>query len=163
MATGTEPVVIVIATDADIVQARQLGRDLATEAGCGTSDLTMVATAISEIARNMLTHAGGGHVQLCLLDEGGRRGIEVVATDQGPGIADLDRALQDGYTSGGGLGFGLPGARRLMDELTIETTPSVGTTITMRKWCDTTLIVLGPLHRSTDPAPAQQPLRRSAS
>jgi serine/threonine-protein kinase RsbT len=131
----SDVVEIVIATDADIVRARQLGREMAATAGCGSTDLTMVATAISEIARNILTHAGGGDVELRLVDEDGRRSLLITARDEGPGIADVTRALEDGYTTGGGLGLGLPGARRLMDEFRIITEPRRGTTVIMRKWC----------------------------
>ena len=126
---------ITISTDADIVRARQIGREMAAVGGCGATDLTMVATAISEIARNMLTHAGGGIVDLSLVYESGRPCLLIVATDEGPGIEDLDQALQDGFTTGEGLGLGLPGARRLMDEFTISSHPERGTTVTMRKWC----------------------------
>lgn len=131
----SDVVEIVIETDADIVRARQLGREMAAKAGCGSTDLTMVATAISEIARNILTHAGGGDVELRLVDEDGRRSLLITARDEGPGIADVTRALEDGYTTGGGLGLGLPGARRLMDEFRIITEPRRGTTVIMRKWC----------------------------
>jgi serine/threonine-protein kinase RsbT len=126
---------IAITTDTDIVQARQLGRALAAQIGCSATDQTMVATAISEIARNILTHAGGGQVSMYLVERRGRRGLEIVATDDGPGIADIDRALQDGFTTGAGLGLGLPGARRLMDELTVSSSPGGGTTVVMVKWC----------------------------
>lgn len=130
----SEVVTIPISTDADIVQARQVGRKMAAAAGCGSTDLTMVATAISEIARNILTHAGGGDVELQLVEENGRRSLLITARDEGPGIVDVDKALEDGYTTGGGLGLGLPGARRLMDEFTIITEPRRGTTVIMRKW-----------------------------
>jgi serine/threonine-protein kinase RsbT len=126
---------IEIAADTDIVKARQVGREMAAAAGCSATDLTMVATAISEIARNLLTHAGGGEVRMRMVDRDGRRCLEIVARDEGPGIADLDRALEDGYTTGEGLGLGLPGARRLMDEFTITSEPGQGTVVTMIKWC----------------------------
>ncbi|HMG42667.1 MAG TPA: anti-sigma regulatory factor [Acidimicrobiales bacterium] len=126
---------ISITTDADIVKARQVGREMAATGGCGATDLTMVATAISEIARNMLTHAGRGELQLELVDDTGRRSLLITAHDEGPGIADVKRALEDGFTTGDGLGLGLPGARRLMDEFTIITKPRRGTTVIMRKWC----------------------------
>jgi serine/threonine-protein kinase RsbT len=131
----SEVVTIPISTDADIVQARQVGRKMAAKGGCGSTDLTMVATAISEIARNILTHAGGGDVELELVEESGRRSLLITARDEGPGIADVHKALEDGYTTGGGLGLGLPGARRLMDEFTVITEPRRGTTVIMRKWC----------------------------
>src|SRR3989337_2750691 len=96
---------------------------------------TLLATAISEVARNITTYAKRGEVLLSIVrDNGGREGIRVVARDQGPGIEDLELALQDGYTSGGGLGLGLPGARRLVDEFDIETAPAAGTTVTLVKW-----------------------------
>ena len=126
---------IAITTDADIVKARQVGREMAAGAGCSATDLTMVATAISEIARNLLTHAGGGEVEMRMVDHNGRRCLEIVARDEGPGIADVDRALEDGYTTGEGLGLGLPGARRLMDEFAITSEPGRGTIVTMYKWC----------------------------
>ena len=126
---------IEITTDADIVRARQIGREMAAGAGCSATDLTMVATAISEITRNLLTHAGGGEVEMRLVDLNGRRSLEIVARDEGPGIADIERALEDGFTTGEGLGLGLPGARRLMDEFTIISELRHGTTVIMRKWC----------------------------
>jgi serine/threonine-protein kinase RsbT len=128
---------IEIATDADIVRARQTGREMAAAAGCSATDLTMVATAISEIARNLLTHAGGGELAMRMVERNGRRCLEIVARDEGPGIADVDRALEDGYTTGEGLGLGLPGARRLMDEFLITSEPGKGTVVTMYKWCAT--------------------------
>jgi serine/threonine-protein kinase RsbT len=126
---------IEIATDTDIVRARQVGREMAAAAGCSATDLTMVATAISEIARNLLTHAGGGEIEMRMVDIDGRRCLEIVASDEGPGIVDIDRALEDGYTTGEGLGLGLPGAKRLMDDFTITSEPGRGTVVVMRKWC----------------------------
>jgi serine/threonine-protein kinase RsbT len=135
MTTTPEPVLLVIATDGDIVLARQSGRDLADKLGCSSTDATLVATAISEIARNIVTYAGGGEVEISIVDDGnGRPGIEVVARDEGPGIEDIDRAMEDGFTTGRGLGLGLPGARRLMDEFEIWSSPGSGTTVVMRKW-----------------------------
>lgn len=130
-----EPVVLVISTDGDIVVARQSGRDLADKLGCSSTDATLVATAISEIARNIVTYAGAGEVEISIVDDGnGHEGIEVVARDEGPGIDDIDKAMEDGFTTGRGLGLGLPGARRLMDEFEISSTPGSGTTVVMRKW-----------------------------
>jgi serine/threonine-protein kinase RsbT len=126
---------IAIVTDGDIVKARQAGRELAAGAGCASTDQTMVATAISEIARNLLTHAGGGEVEMRLVDRRGRTTLEIIARDDGPGIADLERALEDGFTTGDGLGLGLPGARRLMDEFTVESEVGRGTVVTMYKVC----------------------------
>jgi serine/threonine-protein kinase RsbT len=131
----TDHAPIAIQTDTDIVAARQRGREMAAGGGCGATDQTMVATAISEIARNMLTHAGGGEVELLLGVENRRPYLLITARDQGPGIDDLHRALQDGFTTGEGLGLGLPGARRLMDEFEITSHPRGGTTVVMRKWC----------------------------
>lgn len=125
---------VAIAIDVDIVAARQQGRALAQELGMSTSLQTMVATAISEVARNIVAYAGRGEVELTVLEDGNRRGIEVVARDDGPGIVDVDLALMDGFSTAKGLGLGLPGARRLMDEFHLETAPGVGTTVTLRKW-----------------------------
>lgn len=130
----TEEVEIPIATDADIVRARQLGRSLASQAGCAPSDLTEVATAISEIARNIVSHAHDGQIAMQVVNRLGRRGLRIVATDRGPGIADVDRAMEDGFSTGHGLGLGLPGARRLMDEFSISSKPGSGTTVVLHKW-----------------------------
>jgi serine/threonine-protein kinase RsbT len=123
-----------IATDADIVAARRSGRRLAKSAGFTTADLTTIATAISEVAHNITNYAGRGEMTITVIEHGERRGIEVTAEDQGPGIVDVDRALADGYSTGSGMGLGLPGARRLMDELTVDSIVGVGTTVVMRKW-----------------------------
>ena len=129
---------IVISTDGDIVVARQSGRELAAQIGCSSTDATLIATAISDVARNILTHAGHGEVEMQAIGpETNRRrepAVEVIARDDGPGIADVDRAMQDGFTTGRGLGLGLPGARRLMDEFDITSEVGTGTTIVMRKW-----------------------------
>ena len=127
--------VIPIESDADVVTARQQARAMAGDLDLTSTDQTLLATAISEVARNITAYAQRGEVLLELVRDGhGRRGIRVVARDEGPGIADLERALTDGYTTGGGLGLGLPGARRLVDEFEIETAPGVGTTVTLVKW-----------------------------
>lgn len=129
-----EQEVVEIRSDADVVTARQRARSMAAQLGLTTTDLTLLATAISEVARNITTYAGEGEIRLSLMERRGRRGIEVIAHDEGPGIADLERALQDGYTTGRGMGLGLPGARRLMDEFEVMTAPGQGTTITMAMW-----------------------------
>jgi serine/threonine-protein kinase RsbT len=129
-----DPTRVPIRSEHDIVVARQSGRLVATAVGFSGSALTLIATAISEIARNILTYADRGELELCPLEDGFRRGIEVIARDQGPGIPDIERAMQDGYTTGRGLGLGLPGARRLMDEFTLVSTVGEGTTVVMRKW-----------------------------
>ena len=128
---------IAIESDADVVTARQRARELAGELELSSTDQTLLATAISEVARNITTYATRGEVLLSIVHEAGppaREGIRVVARDQGPGIANLDLAMQDGYTSGGGLGLGLPGARRLMDDFDIESSADSGTIVTMKKW-----------------------------
>ena len=129
---------IAIESDADVVTARQRARQLAIGLEMPTTDQTLLATAISEVARNITAYAKRGEVSLELIrDDGGRRGIRVVARDDGPGIADVERALTDGYTTGGGLGLGLPGARRLVDDFDIRTAPGEGTTVTLIKWART--------------------------
>lgn len=123
-----------IVTDADIVLARQQGRRIASELAFSPSDLTVIAAAISEVARNIYAYAGKGEVDLALVERNGRRGIEVTARDEGPGIADVELALQDGYSTSGSLGLGLPGVRRLMDEFELHSSVDQGTTVVMRKW-----------------------------
>jgi serine/threonine-protein kinase RsbT len=123
-----------IATDDDIVTARQEGRRLSSELGFTSTDLTLIATAISEVARNIRLYAGRGDVRLRLVREGSREGISVVARDKGPGIEDVELAMRDGYSSRGSSGLGLPGARRLMDEFEIRSKPGNGVTVTMKKW-----------------------------
>ncbi|HEY1957949.1 MAG TPA: anti-sigma regulatory factor [Polyangiaceae bacterium] len=126
---------IPIAHERDIVSARQRGRQLASECGFSTRDQTLIATAISEVARNIVAYAREGHIVLEPIEKpDGRRGISVAAIDRGPGIADVELAMRDGYSTGKSLGLGLPGARRLMDEFEIETAMGKGTTIRMRKW-----------------------------
>jgi len=126
---------IPITSDADVVTARQRARALAVTLDMPSTDQTLLATAISEIARNITAYAQRGEISLEIVRDGtGRSGVKVVARDDGPGIADLERALTDGYTTGGGLGLGLPGARRLVDEFDIQTSPGEGTTVTLVKW-----------------------------
>lgn len=122
-----------VAADADVVTARQGVRELAARAGFTRTEQTVIATAVSEVARNIVKFAGRGAVVLELID-GKRPGIRVTARDAGPGIPDLDEALRDGYSTYHGLGIGLPGARRLMDDFEIVTEPGAGTTVTMTKW-----------------------------
>jgi serine/threonine-protein kinase RsbT len=123
-----------IAGEADIVIARQKGRQLAVAGGFSSTEQTLVATAISEVARNIVAYAKRGEIVLSAVEKAGRHGVLVVARDEGPGIADLDRALQDGYSTGHSLGLGLPGARRIMDEFDLRSTVGGGTTVTMKKW-----------------------------
>jgi len=124
---------IAIKGDADIVSARQAARELASRLGFSKTDLTVLATAVSEVARNIVRFAGSGEVVVELIDSP-RPGVQVVARDTGPGIADVDRAMADGYSTYAGLGLGLPGARRLMDEFSVVSEPGRGTTVTMTKW-----------------------------
>jgi serine/threonine-protein kinase RsbT len=125
---------VAIRTDADVVTARQEARTMGAALGFSSTDLTLLATAISEVARNITTYAGEGEVALRVLRENAREGIEVVASDAGPGIADVELAMQDGYTTGNGLGLGLPGTRRLVDDFELRTRPGAGTTIRLVKW-----------------------------
>lgn len=123
-----------IAADADIVHARQRGRRLASRLGFSSSELTLIATAISELARNILVYARRGEIRMRLVDRAGRSGISIEAIDEGPGIHDLRLALQDGYSTSRSLGLGLPGVKRLMDEFDIQSAPGKGTHVTVRKW-----------------------------
>jgi RNA polymerase sigma factor (sigma-70 family) len=125
---------IPIQTDADVVTARRQGRELAAQAGFSATELTIIATAISEIARNIVMFAERGEVLISLVGENSRQGVTVVARDAGPGIPDLKQAVRDGYSGYGGMGLGLPGSRRLMDEFEITSEVDKGTTVTMTKW-----------------------------
>ena len=129
-----EEIRIPIDRDGDIVAARQKARELAAQVGISGSDLTMIATAISEVARNIVVYANHGEIVLSPVQSGGRRGLLVIARDEGPGIADIERAMRDGFSTGKSLGLGLPGAKRLMDEFEIASEMGKGTTITMWKW-----------------------------
>ena len=130
----TDEVHVPIGADADIVTARGEGRALAGRLGFTRTDATLIATAISEVARNILVHAGTGEVSIAEATDDQRVAIVVVARDNGPGIADVDRALSEGYATGNGLGLGLPGSRRLMDDFVVDTKVGAGTTVSMRKW-----------------------------
>lgn len=125
---------IPIESERDIVSARQRGRELARMIGFSNTDQALVATAISEVARNIVIYAKQGTVVLRRLDEGGRCGLLIIAEDRGPGIESPEAAMRDGYSTGSGLGLGLPGAKRLVDELELRTERGVGTTVTMKKW-----------------------------
>lgn len=129
-----EAICVLIESDADIVAARLRARELAKQVGFNSRDVVLIATAISEVTRNIVTYARCGEVTLAAARNGRRRGITVVARDDGPGIGDLDLAMRDGFSTGNSLGLGLPGARRLMDEFEIVSTVGTGTTVTMRKW-----------------------------
>ena len=123
-----------INADADLVTARAEGRAMAERLGFPRPDPTLVATAISEIARNIVVYVGSGEIVLRPLQEADRYGLVVIASDDGPGIRDVEAALHDEYSGRGGLGLGLPGARRLMDEFDLESDADNGTTVTMKKW-----------------------------
>ena len=123
-----------VKTDADLVIARAEGRAMAERLGFRRPDPTLIATAISELARNLVMHVGHGEIVMRPIVEDRRYGVLVIVRDEGQGIADVDAALRLGHASRGGLGLGLPGARRLMDEFEIESGPGKGTTVTMRKW-----------------------------
>lgn len=129
-----DEILIRITSDEDMVPARAEGRALALSLGFSRTDATLIATAISEIARNIVVHAGSGEMTMRPVYEDSRYGIVVTARDEGPGIRDVEAALGHGYTGRGGLGLGLPGARRLMDEFHIDTNSGSGTTVTMTKW-----------------------------
>ena len=127
----------VIHSSTDIVTARQRGRSLALELGFNGADVTLIAAAISEVARNIVDHAKTGEILMSSLSNGassGRKGIQIIARDEGPGIRDVAQAMQYGYSTRKGLGVGLPGAKWLMDEFDIASEVGRGTTITMKKW-----------------------------
>lgn len=123
-----------VRTSDDVVRVRQLVRQRAQAIGLSVVDQTKIVTAASEIARNTLDHGGGGEMTLEIVTNGLRRGIKLVFEDRGPGITDIDLAMSDGYTSGGGMGLGLPGSKRLCNEFGIESTVGVGTKVTLIRW-----------------------------
>jgi serine/threonine-protein kinase RsbT len=125
---------IPIASDLDIIRARQTGRTEASKLGFSSTDLTLIATAISELARNIVMYAKEGEIIVRLVRCSERQGIVVIACDKGPGIADIRQTMQDGYSTSRSLGLGLPGVRRLMDEFEIESQAGQGTVVTVRKW-----------------------------
>ena len=125
-----------IENEEDIVAARQAVRAIAVAVGFGATDVTRIVTAASELARNIFQYAGKGAMEWRRLEQNGRHGLELKFVDQGPGIADITLAMEQGYSSGRGLGLGLPGARRLMEEMDIQSECGKGTTIVVRKWCN---------------------------
>ncbi|MGE8185946.1 anti-sigma regulatory factor [Pseudomonas sp. NPDC086278] len=128
--SGSQPIQI----EQDVVLARQTARRLATECGMRLIDLTKLVTAVSELARNTMVYGGGGDMDWQILDENSRVGLRLVFRDEGPGIPDIKLAMTDGWTSGSGLGLGLTGAKRLVDEFELDTTPGEGTRITITRW-----------------------------
>lgn len=130
----SDDVVVDVNNPDDIVTARQAGHHLARDLGFSLTDVTMIATAISEVARNITSYAGRGAIRVAVADREGRKALVVRAEDDGPGIADVERALEDGYSTGRGLGLGLSGARRLMDRMFVDSAPGRGTVVEMWKW-----------------------------
>ncbi|MBF4557536.1 anti-sigma regulatory factor [Pseudomonas sp. p50] len=128
--SGSQP----IAIEQDVVLARQTARKLATECGMRLIDLTKLVTAVSELARNTMVYGGGGDMDWQILEDNARTGLRLIFRDEGPGIPDLKLAMTDGWTSGGGLGLGLTGAKRLVEEFELETEPGKGTRITITRW-----------------------------
>lgn len=127
-------IVVQVERELDVVGARQKGRELAGSIGFSSTDQTLLATAISEVARNIVSYAGKGTILLRTIEEGGRRGLLIVADDQGPGIDNIELAMRDGFSTGKSLGLGLPGAKRIVDVFEIQSTKGAGTTVTMKKW-----------------------------
>jgi serine/threonine-protein kinase RsbT len=125
---------IPIVADSDLVVARQKGREVAAEVGFSSTDATLIATAISELSRNILDYSGRGEIAISRTCENGTEGVVVMALDSGPGIGDIDSAVLEGYSSANGLGMGLPGTRRLMDEFDIRSEVGKGTTVVVKKW-----------------------------
>ncbi len=129
-----EPLAVDVVVESDIVVARNTGRALASTLEFSSTELTLIATAISEVARNIAIYAPPGRISMQIVEGGGRRGIQIAAVDHGPGIADVELAMQDGYSTGKSLGIGLPGARRLMDDFELVSRVGAGTTVTLTKW-----------------------------
>ena len=125
---------VAIISERDIVVARQKGRAMAANLGFSLGDATLIATAISELARNIITYAGEGTIAMNVIYDSRREGLLIVASDEGPGISDIPRALRDGFSTSGSLGIGLPGVRRLMDNFDIASEPGRGTIVTVTKW-----------------------------
>jgi serine/threonine-protein kinase RsbT len=132
--TVTKEAVFQLRTDIDVVTARRGVRDWASELGLSVLDLTKVVTAASELARNAIVHGGGGMMCLQVVRQDVREGLRVTFKDSGPGIAEIHRAMTDGYSTGGGMGIGLPGAKRLVNDFDLLSTPSAGTCVTIIRW-----------------------------
>jgi serine/threonine-protein kinase RsbT len=128
--SGTQPVLI----EQDVVLARQTARKLAQECGMRLIDLTKMVTAVSELARNTMVYGGGGDMDWQIIEDGMRTGLRITFRDEGPGIPDLKLAMTDGWTSGNGMGLGLTGAKRLVEEFELDTAPGAGTRITITRW-----------------------------
>lgn len=130
----SDEVTVNVGHESDIVTARGRVRDLAAGIGFDETEITLIATAVSELARNIVAYAGWGEIVLRAVIDGRGQGISIVARDDGPGIADTDQAMQDGFSTGGGLGLGLSGTKRLMDEFDLDSKPGHGTTVSVAKW-----------------------------
>ena len=133
-ASASKDETLPVQSSTDVVHVRQLVRALATSIGLSLIDQTKIVTAASELARNTLEHGGGGTARLQIIEEAGRRGVRLTFEDKGPGIPDLKLALTDGYTTGGGMGLGLSGSRRLVNEFDIVSAPGEGTRVTVTRW-----------------------------
>lgn len=125
---------VIISSDADVMFARRRGRELAAEIGIKGSELCLLATAIYEIARNIVQYTEGGDIEFRNVERAGKRGLMIIARDRGPGIPNIDQAMQDGFSTSKGMGLGLPGAKRLMDDFEIVSEPGKGTVVSMVKW-----------------------------
>ena len=132
--TGDQILEVAITSDQDIITVRKVTRAEAKDLGFGITDLTRIITAASELARNIFLYAGAGTMTCRRVSANGRQGLELSCEDQGPGIEDLDAAMRPGVSSSRGLGLGLPGARKLMDEMEVKSSPGEGTSVTVRKW-----------------------------
>lgn len=130
LSSGTQPICL----EQDVVLARQTARKIASECGMRLVDLTKLVTAVSELARNTVIYGGGGKMEWQVLEDIGRIGVRLKFADDGPGIADIRLAMTDGWTSGSGLGLGLTGAKRLVDEFELDTAPGQGTRVTITRW-----------------------------
>lgn len=144
---------IEIRLEGDLVSVRKAVRDEAGSIGFGITDVTRIVTAASELARNIIAYAGSGIMEWRRLDDPEGPGLELTFVDRGPGISDVGRAMERGYSTSGGLGLGLPGTQRLMDEMEIESSASIGTKVTVRKWLRGRTV-----HRSTVNAPSRSPI-----
>ncbi len=134
MTPSTAQVALPVRSDVDLMAVREAARTAAADAGFSLVNQTKLVTAVSELARNAVVHGGGGEVRVEPVRQGARRGVRLIVSDQGPGITDIAEALTDGHTTGHGLGLGLGGARRLVDDFSIESTPGQGTTVTISMW-----------------------------
>lgn len=129
-----DQVCVPIESDTDLVSARHAGRTLAAQVGFSSSELTLIATAISELARNIIEYANFGEIQLEIVHNGNVSGIRIIASDSGPGISNVDMAVRGGYSTSGGLGLGLAGVRHIMDSFDLQSSPDSGTRVTVTKW-----------------------------